>query len=159
MAEPVTTLWSVCSECGASFERDLRARAQCPECKPPPERTAERITRESRRGTARSRGYDARWTRLSKRARKLQPFCSDCGRTDRLTTDHSPEAWRRHEAGQTIRLEDVDVVCVWCNGDRGAARGPDAVDRPTMGSRLAELDELADELDDLDQRIARGELE
>ncbi len=68
------------------------------------------------------RGYDWSWQQLSKRARRLQPFCSDCGATDDLTCDHSPEAWRRKAAGKTIRLQDVDVVCRSCNADRGRAR-------------------------------------
>lgn len=70
-----------------------------------------------------SRGYDKHWTRLSERARKAQPFCSDCGTRDDLTTDHTPEAWARHAAGKPIRLRDVDVVCRSCNIARGSARG------------------------------------
>lgn len=74
--------------------------------------------------SATSRGYDAAWRRLSERARKLQPFCSDCGSTTELQTDHTPEAWARREAGKRVRLRDVDVVCGPCNRARGAARGP-----------------------------------
>lgn len=159
MADPLSTLWSVCSDCGTSYER-TGSSSRCEECTPPPARTARRIVAEQRRGTAKDRGYDQRWRRLSERARRLQPFCTDCGRPDHLTTDHSPEAWRRREAGLPIRLEDVDVVCVWCNSDRGPARGPDAVERPTMGSQAAELEQLTDDgsAADLDQRVARGEL-
>lgn len=158
MAEPVSTLRSICSDCGVSFERETSG-AKCPECKPTRERTAKRIISESRRGTAKSRGYDAAWTRLSRRARRLQPFCTDCGRQDDLTTDHSPRAWARREAGLPVRLEDVDVVCRACNGDRGPARGPDAVERPTIADHRRDLSELEAGLpDDLDQRVARGEL-
>lgn len=161
MAAPVSTLRSACAQCGAVYERESSG-SRCPECRPTRERTARRIVSESRRGTAKSRGYDAAWDRLSKRARRRQPFCSDCGREDHLTTDHSPGAWERRDQGKPVRLEDVDVVCQWCNADRGAARGPDALDRPTMASRARELEELADDddviPDDLDQRIARGEL-
>ena len=71
---------------------------------------------------SRAAGYDTAWDRLSRRARKLQPFCSDCGTRDDLTTDHSPEAWKRKERGLAIRLEDVSVVCRACNSRRGAAR-------------------------------------
>src|SRR5699024_2333961 len=105
---------------------------KCPECKPTRERTARRIVSESRRGTAKSRGYDAAWTRLSRRAGRLQAFCSDYGREDDLFTDHSPRVWARREAGLPVRLEDVDVVWIVCNADRGSARGPDAVERPTI---------------------------
>ena len=57
------------------------------------------------------RGYDHRWRRLSERARKLQPWCSDCGTTDDLTGDHL--RW----PARTLR--DVDVVCRGCNAKRG----------------------------------------
>ncbi len=67
-------------------------------------------------------GYDWAWIQLSKRARRLQPFCTDCGRTDNLEADHTPEAWSRKAAGLTIRLEDIEVVCGPCNRARGAAR-------------------------------------
>lgn len=69
------------------------------------------------------RGYNYAWEKLSKRARRLQPFCSDCNATDDLQADHTPEAWERHEAGLPIRLQDIDVVCGPCNRERGAARG------------------------------------
>lgn len=68
------------------------------------------------------RGYDSEWERLSRRARRLQPFCSDCGTPEDLQTDHSPEAWARKAAGKSIRLKDVDVVCGPCNRARGQAR-------------------------------------
>jgi len=32
--------------------------------------------------SARELGYDAQWDRLSKRARRMQPFCIDCGSTE-----------------------------------------------------------------------------
>lgn len=71
------------------------------------------------------RGYTYRWQQLSIRARKRQPFCSDCGSTDTdtLTADHTPAAWQRIEQGKTVRLADIDVVCSACNNTRGAARG------------------------------------
>lgn len=69
------------------------------------------------------RGYsNAEWERLSKKARKLQPWCSDCQATEGLECDHSPEAWARRAAGKPIRLRDVDVVCGPCNTARGQAR-------------------------------------
>lgn len=72
--------------------------------------------------SASARGYDAAWQRLSKRARRAQPFCTDCGATTDLTADHSPEAWQRHAAGLPLRLTDVSTVCRSCNGKRGKAR-------------------------------------
>ena len=49
------------------------------------------------------RGYDWPWIQLSRRARRIQPFCSMCGSTEDLTTDHSEEAaqrsWTSHPPG------------------------------------------------------------
>ena len=163
MARPISRLRSVCADCGTPWERE-HSQSRCPECHPPPARTPARIAAEDRRGTRQSRGYGAAWSRLSRRARRLQPWCSDCGRPDELTADHSPRAWRRHALGLPIRLEDVDVVCRRCNAERGPARGPDALERPTIGDKRRELDEIIeafsddDSTDGLDQRIARGEL-
>lgn len=78
--------------------------------------------KSSPKPSAHSRGYDAAWTKLSARARRLQPWCSDCGATEDLQADHTPEAWERKAAGKSIRLRDIDVVCGPCNRRRGAAR-------------------------------------
>lgn len=72
---------------------------------------------------ASDRGYDGAWTKLSKRARRLQPFCSDCGSTEDLQADHLPIAWERKAAGKAVRLQDVRVLCGPCNRAAGAARG------------------------------------
>lgn len=104
----------------------------CIECGEPSETArceAHQIPRRDKPGrgkhihNARQRGYDGNWDKLSKRARQLQPFCSDCGTKDDLQADHTPEAWRRKAAGKSIRLRDIDVVCGPCNRKRGAARG------------------------------------
>lgn len=94
-----------CLTCGLPSDQ-----SRCPDHRP-------KETRDRR-----ARGYTDAWQRLSRRARTMQPFCSDCGATDDLQADHSPEAWRRHEAGKPIRLQDIDVVCGPCNRRRGAAR-------------------------------------
>jgi 5-methylcytosine-specific restriction enzyme A len=108
--------------------------------------------------TAHARGYNNAWTRLSKRARRLQPFCTDCGSTEDLQCDHTPEAWQRKAAGKTIRMQDIDVVCADCNRARGAARGsavtrgeapsavkPDSAGRQNLSYTPAER--LSDEFD------------
>ena len=101
--------WRPCTDCG-----EPSPATRCPDCG---------IEREARRGSASSRGYDAAWARLSARARRLQPFCTDCGATENLTVDHTPEAWQRKAQGKAIRLCDVAVVCGPCNTCRGPARG------------------------------------
>lgn len=103
------SLLKACADCG-----DLTTRARCTSCRPP--------DHEGKSST--QRGYDSAWQRLSRRARRAQPFCTDCGTTKDLSVDHTPQAWERHEAGLEIRLEDVAVVCVTHNNRRGAARGP-----------------------------------
>lgn len=97
-----------CMDCG-----EPSAGTRCPGCAPP----------DANAPTV-ARGYDHRWRVLSERARRLQPWCLDCGATEDLTTDHTPEAWARRAAGKPIRLTDVAVVCRPCNGRRGRARGP-----------------------------------
>lgn len=69
------------------------------------------------------RGYDGRWTKLSRKARKLQRFCTDCHSTRNLQLDHLPSAWQRRAQGLPIRLGiDTEVVCGPCNTRRGQAR-------------------------------------
>ena len=104
-----------CLTCGA-----LSEQSRCDACTGRYNSMARRLYPKS---SPRARGYNSRWDRLSRKARRLQPFCSDCGATKDLQADHSPEAWRRHEAGLPIRLRDIDVVCGACNRRRGAARG------------------------------------
>lgn len=108
---------SPCLDCG-----ELTANSRCEDCST----AAEAIRAPALPDTkpvAAARGYDWQWTKLSRRARQLQPFCSDCGATDDLQADHTPEAWRRKARRLAIRLKDIDVVCGDCNRRRGAARG------------------------------------
>ena len=78
------------------------------------------------KASATDRGYDGAWTKLSRRARRLQPFCTDCGSTEDLQADHTPEAWQQKAAGKAIRLKDIRVLCGPCNRAAGAARGRSA---------------------------------
>ena len=71
----------------------------------------------------RDRGYEGQWRKLSARARRIQPWCSDCGSVEDLTADHTPEAWAAHDAGKPITLDLIDVVCRACNARRGNVRG------------------------------------
>lgn len=96
-----------CVQCGEPSDQS-RCPAHRPRCTKPSSRT---------------RGYDTAWTNLSRRARRLQPWCSDCGATEDLQADHTPEAWAAHDAGKPIKLTMIDVVCGPCNRRRGAARG------------------------------------
>src|SRR4051812_4193969 len=85
-----------CLDCGELTNVGPR----CADCRPVADRRYARTTK----ATFRERGYDTAWTKLSERARRLQPWCSVCGSTDDLTADHLPSAWQRKAAGLPIRL-------------------------------------------------------
>lgn len=109
-----------CLDCGHPCDGP-----RCDEHKPP-----------DRKPSSRTRGYDTAWTRLSKRARRLQPWCSSCGATEHLEADHLPSAWERHAAGLPVRLADVQVLCSRCNKLAGAARGLQATRGDTPASAV-----------------------
>lgn len=69
-------------------------------------------TYKYRKSSRQARGYDEAWTRLSRRARQLQPWCSQCGTTEDLTADHL--RWPARS------LKDVDVLCRSDNARKGA---------------------------------------
>lgn len=57
-----------------------------------------------------------RWTRLSKRLRRMQPWCSTCGSRDDLTVDHRVPLNR---GGDPFDLDNLDVLCRPCNSAKG----------------------------------------
>lgn len=119
----MAALLKPCLACG-----DLSDGPKCPKHRQRPKETR----------NARERGYDTAWTKLSKLARTLQPFCLDCGSTEKLEADHSPQAWERKSQGLPIRLEDIDVVCGDCNRARGAARSNKPA--PPEGTQFSSAD-------------------
>lgn len=103
-----------CLDCGFN----TAAGSRCPDCE-----AKRQKARDARRGSSSARGYDSQWQRVSRAARRLVGHCEDCGTTDDLTADHSPEAWAAKEAGQPVTLDMVRaVVCRPCNAKRGKAR-------------------------------------
>lgn len=95
----------------------------CLTCGEPSDQTRCTEHRATPETSARARGYDAAHNRLSKRARRLQPFCLTCGSTEDLQLDHSPETWARKAAGKPLRLSDYrGVFCGPCNRENGSAR-------------------------------------
>lgn len=103
-----------CLSCG-----ELSPNSRCAECTKVHNRA---VARANPARGSRARGYNHAWDVLSRRARKLQPFCSRCGSPDDLQCDHTPRAWLRKEQGLPIRLKDVDVLCGECNRLAGEAR-------------------------------------
>ncbi|WP_084223689.1 HNH endonuclease [Mycolicibacterium holsaticum] len=69
-----------------------------------------------RRGPGQA-AYDPVWRRLSLRARRLQPWCLDCGATEDLTSDHIiPKSL----APELVHArENIAVRCCACNSRRG----------------------------------------
>jgi 5-methylcytosine-specific restriction endonuclease McrA len=63
------------------------------------------------------RGYDRKWRKLSALAIQLHPYCSVCGTTADLTTDHVVP---RSRGGVARTLEDVQVLCRSHNASKGA---------------------------------------
>lgn len=97
----------------------------CLKCGEPTQDTRCPEHTDQRRRSSRAAGYDWSWDKLSARARRIQPWCTDCGAEQDLTTDHLPQAWERKAKGLPIRLVDVEVTCMACNIARGPARGSD----------------------------------
>lgn len=131
-----------CVQCGEPSDQS-RCPAHRPRCTKPSSRT---------------RGYDTAWTNLSRRARRLQPWCSDCGATEDLQADHTPEAWAAHDAGKPIKLTMIDVVCGPCNRRRGAARGDTPNPTRQHPDGKAEFGLLIGRGDQLAQLFERGGL-
>lgn len=84
-----------CLDCGR-----ITTRTRCLDCTRAHDRT--------RRPSKEARGYGREWQAYSKKRRIEQPWCSDCGATTDLTTDHGVMG---------------DVVCRACNARRRAVHG------------------------------------
>jgi 5-methylcytosine-specific restriction endonuclease McrA len=93
-----------CIQCGAV----IASGSRCAECRPP-----------DTRPTAAQRGYDNKWRKLSEKARKAQPWCLRCGRTDRLQADHIVPFGAAPEL--RLCIENVRVLCQPCHLDREPA--------------------------------------
>lgn len=102
----MTQLLRPCTECG-----ELSERSRCVEHRPKDDRASKR-----------SDAKTTAWTKLSIRARRIQPWCSNCGTTANLEADHSPRAWARQDAGKTVRLCDITVLCGRCNVRAGSSQ-------------------------------------
>lgn len=117
----------------------------CLDCQTPTEGSrcedCRRPHRTEQVGSARARGYDSAWNRLSKRARRMSPLCEVCGSTEDLQTDHLPSAWERKAAGKPLRLADVRVLCRPCNVAAGSSRPENASQRREVGVSRPQSDQ------------------
>lgn len=100
-----------CASCG-----ELSSSTYCEAHEPRRDRSD-----KSTRASAHRRGYGRKWQALSREARRLQPWCSDCGTAEDLTADHL--------VFPALTLRDVDVVCRSCNSKREPIRGERGVGR------------------------------
>lgn len=107
-----------CIECGELVDVDHGAR--CSTCRPAVDRSYIRKPKpRGRRQYSRSSG----WRALSERARRLQPWCSDCGSPVDLTLEHTAETHERQEAGLPVGLDQTGgVLCRSCNASKGDPR-------------------------------------
>ena len=124
----MTTLPAPCLACGIAA---TLTQGRCGDCHRAKRReyAATSYERHGRRQRPEREVQASKWKRLSKRARALQPFCTDCHRTpaqlaehEQLEADHTPAAWAAVLAGRAITLQMVEVVCSTCNVARGPAQ-------------------------------------
>lgn len=94
-----------CVVCG-----DISDRSRCPEHRA-------RDTRTNRTHVAWKN--NAHWKNLSKRLRRLSPFCETCGAIEDLTTDHILPVDAHPEL--VYSEENCRILCRPCNGKRGNA--------------------------------------
>jgi 5-methylcytosine-specific restriction protein A len=113
MSTASTGLLRPCLGCGTLVPTVKKnAGARCSSCENARKRSNPRT--ETPKPSSVRRGYDHAWRRLSREARRLHPFCMDCGTDADLTADHL--RWPARS------LADVEVVCRSCNSRRGAIR-------------------------------------
>jgi len=100
----------------------------CGEPSPESRCKAHKLRTHTKPRSRHERGYTSAWDRLSKQARRIQPWCSDCGATERLSVDHTPASWQKVAEGKALTLQDfadglLSVRCLPCNIAAGHARG------------------------------------
>lgn len=117
-------------ECGEI----ILSGSRCEDCQRAYNRAHDTNDKPSKRNRADRFGpRNTAWKRLAAKAKRLQPFCSDChdskaqieARGDRLETDHLFTAYLKEQQHRSLTLSDVDVVCGKCNRARGAAKDRD----------------------------------
>lgn len=110
-----------CLTCGEPSEA-----TRCPDCRPKDTRPRDRVTRTN----------NARWKNLSRRLRRLQPFCNHCGTADDLTVDHIIEL---EDGGEPYALDNLQVLCRSCNTRKTRGGTPPGAISPTSGKPRRQL--------------------
>jgi 5-methylcytosine-specific restriction endonuclease McrA len=61
--------------------------------------------------------HTTRWAKLSKRLRRMSPFCESCGSTEHLSVDHVIPASERPDL--IFEVANLRILCSTCNQKRG----------------------------------------
>jgi len=94
-----------CTGCGDIIATGSR----CRDCRP-----ADTRVRKDKGQAA----YDPTWRKLSVKARRMSPFCQDCGAVEDLTADH---VLPKSDYPELVHaLDNLAVRCRSCNSRRGA---------------------------------------
>lgn len=64
---------------------------------------------------------NTRWKKLSRKLRRMQPFCSTCGAREDLTVDHIVPLTERPDLAYD--LDNLDILCRSCNSAKDAHLG------------------------------------
>ncbi len=96
-----------CKDCGEPVEH-----TRCPDCAREVQRPESSKNREHVAFANLSR-----WKNLSKRVRRIQPWCDVCGTDQRLQANHVISTKERPDL--TYAMENLSVLCAKHNGGRG----------------------------------------
>ena len=96
-----------CLTCGEPSDR-----SRCPE---------HRLDDHPNRDRKHLHNNTTRWKKLSRRLRRMQPWCSTCGATDDLTVDHIVPLTQRPDLA--YELTNLDILCRSCNGAKDGHLG------------------------------------
>lgn len=69
------------------------------------------------KSTKRSRNNPTRWKALSRRLRRLQPWCTQCNATEHLTVDHIVPV--SVDPDREFDESNLQVLCKSCNSQKG----------------------------------------
>ncbi len=92
-----------CLSCGDV----ISSGSHCPDCKP--------ADRPRPKGHVHTN--TTKWKNLSKKLRRMSPFCEFCSATERLTVDHILPVSDYEELAYAV--ENLRVLCHTCNSKRG----------------------------------------
>lgn len=107
-----------------------------PRCEEHPKKRGER-TKPAKRGDGVTAANRSPWKNLSRRLRKMQPFCSvpGCGNTD-LTVDHITPLSR---GGEPYALSNLQVLCQPHNSAKARGEGVPGMRSEAAGKAWTQL--------------------